>query len=279
METYIEDCKHGRFVLLKGDFISDCMARYGEWAEREVHLFNSILFEGAGVIEVGSNIGTHSVPIAKKIGSTGKFYAIEAQRVMSQVLAANIAVNNLANSRILCAVGSNQIGTILLVESNFSSWENRGAYDVPSHQNNQEGERTSVITVDALANAYAIPRVDLFKIDVEGMEEGVLRGAEQTIRKHKPYIFFECGTWENQNDHVRGDLLNSWLNSLDYQLYWYCCLGFNSKNHKKVTENKIGPFGDINILAVPANRPCPFTLRKVNSVSEIFRKDITWVEI
>ena len=50
---------------------------------------------------------------------------------------------------------------------------------------------TQVVTLDTFVNFYNIPRVDYIKIDVEGMDIDVLRGAEQTLKRFSPAIFIE----------------------------------------------------------------------------------------
>lgn len=277
METYLADCKHGRFLLLRGDFISDCMGIYGEWAEREVNLFNLLLKPGEVVVEVGSNIGTHSVPIAKRIGAQGKLFCIEAQRIVSQLLAANIALNNITNARVFCSIAFEGSGAAFLKEENFTGVKNLGAYNVGVNQVKEGGERTAVISVDSLVSSYGLKQVDLLKIDVEGLEGSVLSGSNSLIKTFNPYIFFECGTWQGEAAHAAGDGLNETLRGFGYKLYWYCCLGFNPENFRKVAENRVGDFGDINILAVPEGRKSPLPLKEVDSVSEIKRGPIPWV--
>lgn len=61
----------GTFNLIEGDFISQYAALYGEWSDVEVQFFLENLNSSSNVIEVGSNIGMHAVPIAKKISGGG----------------------------------------------------------------------------------------------------------------------------------------------------------------------------------------------------------------
>ncbi|AVJ02949.1 TPA: hypothetical protein ACPP6X_000913 [Haemophilus influenzae] len=72
MKTSIYQLKWGTFNLIEGDFISQYAALYGEWSDVEVQFFLENLNSSSNVIEVGSNIGMHAVPIAKTISGGGE---------------------------------------------------------------------------------------------------------------------------------------------------------------------------------------------------------------
>ncbi|EIJ67542.1 hypothetical protein B0185_09710 [Haemophilus parahaemolyticus] len=76
MKTSIYQLKWGTFNLIEGDFISQYAALYGEWSDVEVQFFLENLNSSSNVIEVGSNIGMHAVPIAKKISGGGVNYFV-----------------------------------------------------------------------------------------------------------------------------------------------------------------------------------------------------------
>ncbi|AVI95741.1 TPA: hypothetical protein ACPGBO_001025 [Haemophilus influenzae] len=76
MKTSIYQLKWGTFNLIEGDFISQYAALYGEWSDVEVQFFLENLNSSSNVIEVGSNIGMHAVPIAKTISGGGGNYFV-----------------------------------------------------------------------------------------------------------------------------------------------------------------------------------------------------------
>ena len=76
--------------------ISRFVEVYGEWSELELTIFRDLLHEDSNVVEVVSNIGTHSVPLSRMV-KKGKVIAFEAQRMIHQVLSANCALNNCTN--------------------------------------------------------------------------------------------------------------------------------------------------------------------------------------
>jgi hypothetical protein len=96
MQTYLKDCRWGRFLLLRGDMISTYADVYGEWSELEVSLYRRILKPDSVVIEVGANLGLHTVPLAKIVAS-GQVICFEPQRLIFHVLSGNLALNDLSN--------------------------------------------------------------------------------------------------------------------------------------------------------------------------------------
>ena len=72
--------KHGIFSYYSNDqFIGKSLSEYGEWSEAEVSLLKQLLADSENIIEVGSNIGTHTIPLAKQVSNGGFVYAIEPQ--------------------------------------------------------------------------------------------------------------------------------------------------------------------------------------------------------
>ncbi|HHF4258532.1 TPA: hypothetical protein ACPOQU_001266 [Haemophilus influenzae] len=76
MKTSIYQLKWGTFNLIEGDFISQYAALYGEWSDVEVQFFLENLNSSSNVIEVGSNIGMHAVPIAKTISGGENYFVL-----------------------------------------------------------------------------------------------------------------------------------------------------------------------------------------------------------
>ena len=131
MKTYLKDCRWGRFLLLRGDMISQFVDMYGEWAETEVDLFRTLLPEDGVCIEVGSNIGMHAIPLSRAC-ARGKVFCYEPQRPIFHILCANIALNDRLNivARNL-AVGAQNTRIPIQTSDYDESW-NYGAFSMAS---------------------------------------------------------------------------------------------------------------------------------------------------
>ncbi len=79
----------------------NCIGRslelYGEWAEAELRLLNPLIRPGSVVLDVGANIGTHSVFFARAVGPSGMVLSFEPDRLLFQQLCANMALNSITN--------------------------------------------------------------------------------------------------------------------------------------------------------------------------------------
>lgn len=212
-------------IFATNDYISQRIFQDGTW-ERTVHATAALLlggFDAPVVIDVGANIGLFTVPVASRISAVGgKLFAFEAQRIVFQQLCANIFAN-----RIDCVWAYNQAvgsepGEIDMPTIDYAKAVNVGAFSIDKDLRNLRGleagvdtdrtERLALVTL----NDFAIDgRVRLIKIDVEGMEIDVVRGARNFLEHHRyPPILFE--TWEDELFvHRRQALLNE-IGALGY---------------------------------------------------------------
>lgn len=146
------------------------------------------------VLDIGSNLGFFSFGMSKDIDKC-LVYSFEPQRIISNMLAGSVALNCKENIIVKnCAVGD-YIGKIKIPKYNYSLRSSFGSVStslVENHENIGQQtrifEEVDIITVDSLN----LPKINLIKIDVEGMEMSVLSGAHNTIVKHKPILFVEC---------------------------------------------------------------------------------------
>src|SRR5579859_1505250 len=164
-------CRHGMMLYNVNDtHVGRSLEVYGEWCEAEVEIFAHVLREGDVAVDVGANIGSHTVAMARLVGPRGTVVAFEPQRVVFQTLCANVANNSLAN--VFCypsAVGERE-SVILVPPLEPRARQNFGAFSVGGYK---QGEPIGVVKLDD----FPLRSCQLIKIDVEGMELAVLRGA------------------------------------------------------------------------------------------------------
>jgi FkbM family methyltransferase len=171
-------------------------------------------FFGDGVVAVdcGANVGTHTVDWARQMTGWGSIIAIEAQERIYHALAGNVAINNCFNARLIHAVAGDRNGMAkipnpnYLVPTSFGSLELKPAKRPESIGQQIDYSDVNMVPVRAITiDSLALRRLDLLKIDVEGMECEVLEGAKRTIRQSLPVVIVEhlkAGA-DNIIDHLR----------------------------------------------------------------------------
>ena len=177
MKTYLKKCKHGEFILIHGDMISEYVNLLGEWCEGEVDLFKLIIPENGNVVEVGSNIEMHTVPIAKRL-KHGRMFCFEPQRVVYQILCGNIAINNLTNVHAFNKGCSHESGSIKIQSGSYDKPWNYGAFSLETGFSNEQyysgatnDEDVELVALDEVSIFDELNRIDLIKIDAEGFDE------------------------------------------------------------------------------------------------------------
>ena len=89
-DTILVETRYGRMWALRGDaYITRCLEAYGEYCEAEADLFRSLIAPGMTVVEVGANIGAHTIMLARAC-APGPLIAFEPQHRAFQLLCANL---------------------------------------------------------------------------------------------------------------------------------------------------------------------------------------------
>lgn len=149
---------------------------------------------GFTVLDIGANIGTHALRLARNVGELGKVYAFEPTDYAFSKLVKNVSLNDFNNITPLQIALSDK--NLLQQEISFkSSWPTRG---LPV-------ERISVvdfIKLDDWCNAESVKQVDLIKLDVDGNEYSVIIGGKRLLARQHPPIIMEV--WgPNFIDHAK----------------------------------------------------------------------------
>lgn len=195
---------YGPIIINVNDrFIGQWILSSGYWAEQDIsaiaQLVNLRIERQGGqsvtFYDVGANIGTHSLALAKMFGARIKIRAFEAQRQIYYMLCGTVALNNLRNVHCHLNAVSDVAGETISFEApSYEAANNFGGLELsaPMRSDNQDmvraGEREEVgtVTIDSFGE-----RVDFLKLDIEGMENLALRGAIATLRRDRPFLFVE----------------------------------------------------------------------------------------
>jgi FkbM family methyltransferase len=141
--------------------------------------------EGWTCLDVGANVGAVALALAKFVGPTGKVYAFEPGPPNQQRLRNNFALNPqlLARTELLACGVADRPGELWWAEEpgnpGNALLSGKGTHKIP------------VITLDAFLGDRQLHPVDFLKIDVEGMELQVMRGATKLLSTFHPAMYFE----------------------------------------------------------------------------------------
>ena len=258
----IKKCRHGLFMYNANDlFVGHGMDSYGEWCETELDCLGQLLKSGDVVIDVGANIGTHSVFFSQKVAPGGMVYAFEPQRLTFEYLCANLALNGSYNAYPVQAAAADQHANLTIPVLDPAVVQNFADLKIEGHTT---GDLVKVVPLDSLE----LHRVNLIKIDVEGMEIKVLRGAEKTIRICRPFLFVENNSIDGSPDLV--DLLFE----LGYKCWWHIEPYYNPNNFFANPKNDwadMVPEG--NMICVPVEIPL-----NVTGFEPVIDRQDTWVK-
>lgn len=147
------------------------------------------LIKGGTFIDVGANVGMYSVRVANRLKNKGMVVSIEPESENFEALLKNIEVNQLKNIIPINAACFSKNTPLKLYIAKFPG----------QHSLYGKGEyiKTKARKLDDILKEHKIKDVRLIKIDVEGAEVEVIKGANKTISKYKPLIIFE--SWDKEH--------------------------------------------------------------------------------
>ena len=233
--------RDGLFLINRNDiYIGKSLELYGEYAGLEGAMLMSLVRPGQVVVEVGANIGSHTVGLAKRAGPSGTVFAFEPQRACFALLQSQIALNQLRNVVAFNEASGSAECELWLPQIDYSQQGNFGGVSLQR----SGSERQEKVKVRRLDDVFPGMPVHLIKIDVEGMEREVIEGAGQLIERSKPFLYVE-------NDRAeKSAALISLIRDHGYRLWWHIPPLFNPDNFFNVQENKFGESSSFNMLCV-----------------------------
>lgn len=181
--------------------VSKDIIDFGYWALDDIALIKALIDnslekkETITFYDVGANIGTYTLAVAKLYSPRAKIRAFEAQRNLYNMLCGTVAINGLIRN-VYChhnAVSNTDNETIEIALPDYDSPNNFGSLELiePKNSDNRDmikphTEKIKTISIDSFEE-----KIDFIKIDIEGMEDKALLGARKTIGAHKPICLVE----------------------------------------------------------------------------------------
>ena len=157
---------------------------------------------------MGANVGLYTIAISPLVGSTGRVMAFEPLPANLARLRANVAMNQFGNVEVHGQALGDTEGTIELKLSNDPAYPS--VVEVTENRGTGQWQTVPVTRLDTVWARAGCPQVSAIKIDVEGAELMVLKGAEQVLKSCKPYVQLEA----NSRAHLAA--LTQWLTRRGY---------------------------------------------------------------
>lgn len=215
----------------------------GDYHQRDtVELLSALVTPESIFVDGGAHIGTITIPLARKAGRT---IAYEADAATCGILRKNVERNG-----VVVEVRQKGIGAVA------------GRAEVLSVHDGNAGAHTLLVgegMVDMVALDHDMETFDVLKLDVEGMELAVLRGAERIITEARPTILFEVNLSQLRAHGTALRALDSFFRKRNYSLY----LPFRRRS-----ELVLGSVPSIFLIAL-LMYPGAYLLHRTSSVFDI----------
>jgi FkbM family methyltransferase len=235
-----------RLTLRLGNELSRSIFVEGCFEPNEFAFLNRMLRPGMCFLDIGAHEGAYAVFAARRVGAAGHVYAFEPSRREFRHLSMNVANNDLACvESFQCALGDLNGSAPLHVARSTHSGHNTLGRFVWDGVELDHSEDVALRTLDSIVGERRLPHIDALKMDVEGSELRVLRGAADVLREMRPVVLFEAS---NRSLSAQGSALVNLIDvfrSADYAIY-----SFDFRTGLPIPY--AAPHRGDNLLAVPS---------------------------
>jgi FkbM family methyltransferase len=198
--------------------------RFRAWVNWDKRVYLSFVRPGNIVLDVGANVGAHAVFLSHLVRDNGRVLAFEPLAPNIEALRETIrrrsrtdnitifqlAVGNPGNARqeVVIRAPGDDLTQASLRPQGAESW---------ARDANVREFKASLTSIDAEREVEALASIDFVKIDVEGGELDVLKGAARTISRHRPLIYCEISeAWAGAFGYAPNHLFQ-FMRSLGYR--------------------------------------------------------------
>ena len=236
------------FISPNNGTVDEYIYLYGIYEPNILNIIGQYLKKGQIFIDIGANIGQHSMFAASIVGNYGKVYSFEPiPRIYNQILD-SVRINKFDN---IVKVYNLALGENNSVQTLSISSKNVGGSSLVGIRDGDEKIEVKIIKSNDVL--LQLKKINLIKTDVEGYEYEALSGIHATLEKHHPIIVLEFNGDSYNKNNKNGNKIISLLNNLEYSLY-------DIGNYMKKIENKddffasfISERAQTDILCLPKN--------------------------
>jgi len=193
----------------------------GGFELRTLRLYRKVLHGGQTIIDVGANIGAHTLPFAKIVGKSGKVIAVEPTQFGIRKLRRNIELNSdLASTISVKQLFLSQSEDAAVPAMTFSGWPLTEREDTHLvHGGRPEKTDGAIVTtLDELVKVSCLKQVDFLKIDVDGCEAEVLFGGLESLSAYRPTILMEWSPYIVESKKEKFSEIVRYLKDLKYEM-------------------------------------------------------------
>jgi FkbM family methyltransferase len=217
----------------------------GVYEQHVRQCFDVLLQPGDGYLDVGAHIGYHAVAAAHRVGAGGRVTAFEADAAMYKRLMRNL--DQFPWAQTVHAAVWHSSGTLTFERS--SNKDESGWGTLTNVRDLGTGEHVDVraISLDDWFRSEGVPRWNAMKLDAEGSEPAVLRGAENSIGRFRPFLVLEINGIVLQQAGFSGADVMEFLTTRGYSVYalWF-------RHLERWDPAKHGEFSEV--LCLPSER-------------------------
>jgi len=230
---------------------------FGSFERETARALKKLVTPGSIVLDIGANIGAHTLNLGRLVGPTGKVYAFEPTTYAFTKLKRNLALNPEISARVVAEqVRLTYEPKLDRPVEIYSSWKVVGEERRhPKHLGiAQPSDAATILTLDDYCSNSNISGIGFIKLDVDGFETEVLSGGIQTLRRDLPTICVELAPYALEERGSSLKELLAVLGNLGYRLRNLKDLRNHSENAGSFSP-RIADGSGINVLAVAGNRP------------------------
>jgi FkbM family methyltransferase len=194
-----------------------CTGYYESWV---ADFLSRALKPGHVALDIGANVGCHTLVMASAVGNQGRVIAFEPNPRILTRLRSNVLLNRFEHVELLTvALSDNQGRSSIFIPPELD--HNQGLASMHRANLGEACEEVSVEVelLDDVVREKNLTRVDLIKMDVEGHEWRVLQGARKTLERFKPVLVFEFSQRQWNNAGFSPEQVEEFLSDLGYDLF------------------------------------------------------------
>ena len=196
------------------------VAVFGTYEPEVRDIVRAVLPVNGVAVDVGANVGWHTILMAQMVGNGGRVFAAEANPSVRRRLEDNVAINRFRQVEVVPFAMGNNDGSVNFFGPPADDSGSGDGYVVTSCGSDSRAViHVEMRRLESVLASAAIDRLDLIKIDVEGFEWPVLRGAEKMIAKFRPHIIFEYNADYVHRGEGTPDLMATFFQQHRYRLF------------------------------------------------------------